>query len=185
MSDDGLGQFLLYLAKLARVLLCHIDLLVALPPRFLFIAARDTLSFHYLVSYCYWRPLALSQHKNLLKHAKGYRGKSKNCYTVAIRRVEKAWQYAYRDRRRKKREYRKLWIMRLQAAVRQYGWSYSRFIPALKNSTGPNIQLNRKVLSDLAATEPFAFRSVVSVVEIHHQQQQQKEDEGDDYEQAA
>jgi len=104
------------------------------------------------------------QHKNLLKHAKGYRGKSKNCYTVAVRRVEKAWEYAYRDRRRKKREYRKLWIMRVQAACRQYGWSYSRFVPALGRAGS---RLNRKVLAELAANEPFAFRSVVSVVERH------------------
>jgi large subunit ribosomal protein L20 len=102
------------------------------------------------------------QHKALLKHAKGYRGRSKNCFSIAVRRVEKGWEYAYRDRRRKKREWRKLWIMRLQAGVRQYNWRYSAFIPALTQS---NIQLNRKVLAELAANEPFAFRSVVSVVE--------------------
>lgn len=76
--------------------------------------------------------------------------------------MEKAWQYAYRDRRRKKREWRKLWIMRLQAAGRQYHWRYSAFIPALKQS---NIQLNRKVLSELAANEPFAFKAIVDVIE--------------------
>jgi large subunit ribosomal protein L20 len=97
-----------------------------------------------------------------LKHAKGYRGRSKNCFSIAVRRVEKGWEYAYRDRRRKKREWRKLWIMRLQAGVRQYNWRYSAFIPALTDS---NIQLNRKVLAELAANEPFAFRSVVAVVE--------------------
>jgi large subunit ribosomal protein L20 len=103
-----------------------------------------------------------TQHKNLLKFAKGYRGRSKNCFSIAIRRVHKAWQYGYRDRRVKKREWRKLWIMRLQAAVRQYAWRYSEFIPAIQKS---QIQLNRKVLSELAANEPFAFKSVLDVVE--------------------
>jgi large subunit ribosomal protein L20 len=98
-----------------------------------------------------------------LKHAKGYRGRSKNCFSIAVRRVEKGWEYAYRDRRRKQREWRKLWIMRVQAGVRQYNWRYSAFIPALQKS---DIQLNRKVLAELAANEPFAFRSVVSVVEL-------------------
>jgi large subunit ribosomal protein L20 len=101
----------------------------------------------------------------LLKHAKGYRGRSKNCFSIAIRRVTKAWQYAYRDRKRKKREWRKLWIMRIQAGVRQYsGWKYSAFVPAL-NSV--NIQLNRKVLADMAANEPFAFKSVLNVLEAN------------------
>jgi large subunit ribosomal protein L20 len=85
---------------------------------------------------------------------------------VAIRRVQKAWQYAYRDRRRKKREWRKLWILRVQAGARQYGWRYSAIIPALANQ---HIALNRKVLADLAANEPFAFKSVVDV--ITHQQE--------------
>lgn len=101
------------------------------------------------------------QHKNLLKYSKGYRGRSKNCFSVAIRRVEKAWQYGYRDRRTKKREWRKLWIMRIQAGVRQYGYRYSAFIPALNKS---NIELNRKVLADIAANEPFAFKSVMDTV---------------------
>lgn len=97
-----------------------------------------------------------------MKHAKGYRGRSKNCFSIAVRRVEKAWEYAYRDRRVKKRDWRKLWILRIQAAARQYNWRYSALIPALSNS---GIQLNRKVLAELAANEPFMFRSVVSVVE--------------------
>jgi large subunit ribosomal protein L20 len=114
------------------------------------------------------------QHKNLLKHAKGYRGRSKNCYTIAIRRVEKAWQYAYRDRRRKKREWRKLWIMKTQAGCRQYGYRYSAFVPALAQA---NITLNRKVLAELAANEPFAFKAIVDVLEHHHQQQQSQLDD--------
>ena len=101
------------------------------------------------------------QHKNLLKYAKGYRGRSKNCFRIAIRRVEKAWQYAYRDRRVKRRDWRKLWIQRIQAGVRQYGWRYSAFIPALAQS---NIGLNRKVLAEMAANEPFAFKSVLDTV---------------------
>ena len=105
------------------------------------------------------------QHKNLLKYSKGYRGRSKNCFRIAIRRVEKAWQYAYRDRRVKHREWRKLWIQRIQAGVRQYGFRYSAFIPALNRS---NIQLNRKVLAEMAANEPFAFKSVVDTVKAVH-----------------
>ena len=105
---------------------------------------------------------SFAQHKNLLKYASGYRGRSKNCFRIAIRRIEKAWQYAYRDRKRKHREWRKLWIMRLQAGIRLYGYSYSRMIPALKKS---NIELNRKVLAEIAANEPFAFYSVVRVLE--------------------
>ncbi|GKY97166.1 hypothetical protein MPSEU_000675000 [Mayamaea pseudoterrestris] len=108
------------------------------------------------------RNFASKKHKNLLKYAKGYRGRSKNCFRIAIRRIEKAWQYAYRDRKRRKREWRKLWIMRLQAASRLYGYGYSRMIPALKQS---HIQLNRKVLAEIAANEPFAFYSIVRVIE--------------------
>jgi large subunit ribosomal protein L20 len=101
------------------------------------------------------------QHKRLLKHAKGYRGRSKNCFTIAIRRVEKAWQYAYRDRKVKKRVWRTLWIQRLSAAARQYNIRYSRLIAGLNYASVP---LNRKVLSELAATEPFAFKSVIDVI---------------------
>jgi len=96
-----------------------------------------------------------------------------------MRRIEKAWQYAYRDRRVKKREWRKLWIQRLSAAGRQYGIRYSTLIAQQRYS---NIPLNRKVLSELAATEPFAFKSVIDVLnfqraayENRQQQQQQQE----------
>lgn len=105
------------------------------------------------------------QHKRLLKYAKGYRGRSKNCFTVAIRRVEKAWQYAYRDRKVKKRMWRTLWIQRLSAAGRQYNLTYSRLIAHLRYT---NISLNRKVLSELAATEPFAFKSVVDLLQLQN-----------------
>jgi large subunit ribosomal protein L20 len=80
---------------------------------------------------------------------------------VAIRRLEKSWQYAYRDRKVKKREFRKLWIQRLNAGVRQYGLSYSKFIQMQNNS---GIVLDRKILSGLAMYEPFSFKAVVDVV---------------------
>jgi large subunit ribosomal protein L20 len=75
--------------------------------------------------------------------------------------LHKSWQYAYRDRKVQKREWRKLWIQRVNAGVRQYGISYSQFVPALQTS---NVQLNRKVLAALAAQEPFSFKAVVDVV---------------------
>jgi large subunit ribosomal protein L20 len=122
-------------------------------------AAFRSSSSRAVIAHC--TSFFLSQHKNLLKFSKGYRGRSKNCFRIAIRRVEKAWQYGFRDRRRKKREWRKLWIQRIQAGVRQYQFSYSTFIPALVRS---DIQLNRKVLAEMAANEPFAFKSVVDTV---------------------
>ena len=106
--------------------------------------------------------ISFSKHKNLLKHAKGFRGRSKNCFRVAIRRVQKSWQYAYRDRRRKKREWHKLWIQRIQAGVRQYAFRYSDFFCHYRRS---GLAMDRKVLAELAKNEPFAFRSVVQVVE--------------------
>lgn len=124
---------------------------------------------------CSWIPLVLTrphaflmihylsiQHRRMVKFAKGYRGRSKNCFRIAIRAVTKAWTYAYRDRRTKKRVWRRLWIQRLNAATRQYAVSYSSFIYRLKTA---DIELNRKVLSELAATEPFAFKACVDVVE--------------------
>ena len=73
-----------------------------------------------------------ARHKKILKMAKGYRGRAKNCFRIAIQRVEKALQYAYRDRRNKKRDFRALWIQRINAAVRQEGLTYSKFINGLK-----------------------------------------------------
>lgn len=108
--------------------------------------------------------------------AKGFRGRAKNTFKAAIRRVEKGLQYAYRDRKVKKRNFRKLWIERVNAGVRQHGMSYSRFINAMANMGGNasgedgekkgdrKIILNRKVLADLAANEPFSFKAVVDVV---------------------
>lgn len=90
--------------------------------------------------------------------AKGYRGRAKNCYRIAIEKVEKALQYAYRDRRNKKRDIRALWIQRINAAVREHGLIYSKFINGLKNA---QIDLDRKVLSDLAIREPETFTKIV------------------------
>ncbi len=99
-----------------------------------------------------------ARHKKVLKLAKGYRGRSKNCYRIALERVEKALQYAYRDRRNKKREFRALWIQRINAGVREHGLTYSRFVNGL---TKAGIEIDRKVLSDLAVREPAAFKSIV------------------------
>ena len=95
-----------------------------------------------------------ARHKKVLKMAKGYRGRSKNCFRIAIQRVEKALQYAYRDRRTKKRDLRSLWIQRINAAVRNHGLVYSKFIKGL-NLAGINI--DRKILSELAVNEPSSF----------------------------
>ena len=93
-----------------------------------------------------------------MKLAKGYFGRRKNVWTVAKNAIEKALVYAYRDRRAKKRDFRGLWIQRINAGTRQYGMSYSAFIGALNKS---EITLNRKVLADLAMNHPEAFKAVV------------------------
>ncbi len=100
-----------------------------------------------------------ARHKKILKLAKGYRGCAKNCFRVAIEKVEKALRYAYRDRRTKKRDLRGLWIQRINAAVRQNDMVYSKFINGLKLA---NIDLDRKVLSDLAIREPETFAKIVA-----------------------
>ncbi len=99
--------------------------------------------------------------KKILKAAKGYFGARKNVYTVAKNSVEKAWQYAYRDRRQKKRAFRRLWIARINAASRMHGISYSHLIHQLHEN---DVQLNRKVLADLAMNHPDAFKAVVESV---------------------
>ncbi len=99
-----------------------------------------------------------ARHKKILKLAKGYRGRNSTCFRMAIERVEKALQYAYRDRRAKKRNFRGLWIQRINAGVRQHGMVYSRFIDGL-NKAG--IALDRKVLADIAVREPEAFAALV------------------------
>lgn len=99
--------------------------------------------------------------KKILKLAKGYFGARKNVYTVAKNAVEKAWQYAYRDRKNKKRIFRRLWIVRINAAVREHGLSYSKFMNQLKKA---DINMNRKVLADLAMNHPDTFKEIVQKV---------------------
>ncbi len=99
-----------------------------------------------------------ARRKKMMKHAKGYFGRKKNVWTVAKNQIEKSWLYAYRDRKTKKREFRKLWIQRINAGARQHGMSYSTLIGKLGKS---EIQLNRKVLADLAMNHPDAFKAVV------------------------
>jgi large subunit ribosomal protein L20 len=102
-----------------------------------------------------------ARHKKILKLAKGYRGRAKTCFTVAIEKVEKALRYAYRDRRNKKRDFRGLWIQRINAAVRMHGLVYSQFIDGLNKA---NISLDRKVLAEMAVKTPNLFADVVSKV---------------------
>ncbi|HSZ66477.1 MAG TPA: 50S ribosomal protein L20 [Xanthobacteraceae bacterium] len=102
-----------------------------------------------------------AKHKKVLKAAKGYFGRRKNTIRIAKQAVEKANQYAFRDRKRKKRTFRALWIQRLNAAVRPFGLNYSRFIAGLDKA---GITVDRKVLSDLAIHEPVAFEAIVGQV---------------------
>jgi large subunit ribosomal protein L20 len=100
---------------------------------------------------------SINRHKKVLKLAKGYRGRSNNCYRVALERLEKALQYAYRDRRAKKREFRGLWIQRINAAARLHGLTYSKLMGGLKAA---GIDLDRKVLSDIAVRDDAAFGKI-------------------------
>ncbi len=101
---------------------------------------------------------AHARHKKVLALAKGYRGRSKNCYRLALQRVEKALRYAYRDRRNRKRDFRALWIQRINAGARQHGLTYGKLMHGLSRA---GVTLDRKVLADLAACEPVAFKAVV------------------------
>ena len=94
------------------------------------------------------------RHRKLIKQAKGYFGTRKSNFRTAKDAVQRGWQYAYRDRRQKKRNFRRLWIIRINAAVRQHDMSYSKFIAALK---AKNIELNRKTLAHLAVHDPEGF----------------------------
>ena len=102
-----------------------------------------------------------ARRKKILKQAKGYFGRRKNVWTVAKNAVEKGLQYAYRDRRVKKRNFRALWIMRINAASRLYGLTNSQLINKLKIN---NIDINRKVLADLAVNDPEGFKAIVEKV---------------------
>ena len=101
---------------------------------------------------------ARARHKKVLALAKGYRGRRKNVYRVAKQAVMKAGQYAYRDRRQRKRQFRQLWIVRINAGARENGLSYSKFMNGLKKAA---IEIDRKVLADLAVFEKAAFAQVV------------------------
>ncbi|MFC4267274.1 50S ribosomal protein L20 [Polaribacter marinivivus] len=102
-----------------------------------------------------------NRRKKILKAAKGYFGRRKNVYTVAKNAVEKGMLYAYRDRKNNKRNFRSLWITRINAAARLNGMSYSQFMGKVKAN---NIELNRKVLADLAVNNPEAFKAVVEKI---------------------
>jgi large subunit ribosomal protein L20 len=99
-----------------------------------------------------------ARHRKVIKAAKGSRGRSKNTFRAAIQRVEKNLQYAYRDRRNRKRDFRRLWIQRINAGARLHGLTYAKFINGLKKA---GVELDRKVLSDLAIREPNAFQALV------------------------
>ena len=103
-----------------------------------------------------------ARHKKVLEQSKGFVGRSSTNYRIALERLEKSLQYAYRDRRVKKREFRGLWIQRINAAVREHGITYSRFIDGLHKA---GIEMDRKVLSALAFDDPAAFAAVVQKVQ--------------------
>lgn len=102
-------------------------------------------------------PRAHARHTKILKLAKGYRGRSGNCYRPALERVEKALQYAYRDRRNKKRDFRGLWIQRINAASRQFGMTYSKFMGGLAKA---GVEVDRKMLAELAVNDIAAFEVI-------------------------
>ena len=105
-----------------------------------------------------------AKHKKVLKQVKGQFGRRKNTIRIAKQALEKAMQYAYRDRRAKKREFRSLWIQRINAGVRSEGLTYSKFINGLNKS---GIKLDRKVLAEIAYNDPEAFKSIVKKVQSH------------------
>ncbi len=105
-----------------------------------------------------------ARHKKVLKQVKGQYGRRKNTIRIAKQALEKAMQYAYRDRRAKKRDFRSLWIQRINAGVRSEGLTYSKFINGLNKS---GIKLDRKVLAEIAYNDPEAFKSIVKKVQSH------------------
>ena len=105
---------------------------------------------------------ANKRRKNLLKHAKGFMWSRKSKYKAAKEALMHAWSYAYRDRRTKKRDFRGLWQIQINAACREHGMSYNKFIAGLKKH---NIDLNRKVLSEMAKTQPEIFKQIIRHIE--------------------
>ena len=107
-------------------------------------------------------PASRRRRKRVLKEAKGFFGGRRKLYRTAKESVHRSWQYAYRDRRQKKRDFRRLWIVRINAAARQNGMSYSRFIHGLQEA---DIDLDRKVLADIAVRDPEAFSELVAAAQ--------------------
>ncbi len=107
---------------------------------------------------------AKARHKKILKLAKGYRGRRKNVYRIAKQAVMKAGQYAYRDRRQRKRQFRALWIARINAATRELGMTYSTFMNGIKKA---GISLDRKILADLAVFDKVAFEKITNQVKAN------------------
>jgi large subunit ribosomal protein L20 len=103
-----------------------------------------------------------ARHKKVLEQSKGFRGRSSTNYRIALERLEKSLQYAYRDRRNKKRDFRGLWIQRINAAVREHGLTYSRFIAGLKTA---GIEMDRKVLAAIAYDDAASFADIVKKVQ--------------------
>jgi len=103
-----------------------------------------------------------ARHKKVIEQSKGFRGRSSTNYRIALERLEKSLQYAYRDRRAKKRDFRGLWIQRINAAVREHGLTYSRFISGLKRA---GIEMDRKVLAAIAYDDPSSFGEIVKKVQ--------------------
>ena len=101
---------------------------------------------------------AHARHKKVLDRARGYRDRSNSSFRIAIERVEKGMQYAYRDRRNRKRSFRALWIQRINAGAREHGLTYSQFINGLGKA---GVEIDRKILSDLAVREPDSFKALV------------------------
>lgn len=106
---------------------------------------------------------AHARHKKVLKLAKGYRGRSSTNFRIAVEKVEKGLRYAYRDRRNKKRNFRSLWIQRINAGVRELGMTYSQFIAGAAKA---GIELDRKILADLVVREPDAFKAIVVQAQV-------------------
>lgn len=105
-----------------------------------------------------------ARHKKILKYAKGFRGSNSKLFIAANQTIMKAWRNAFRDRRKKKRDYRRLWITRINAACRQHGMSYSRFMNAMLKA---NVQLNRKMLAEMAVSDKDAFKKLVDLASEH------------------
>ena len=106
-----------------------------------------------------------ARHKKVLEQAKGFRGRRKNTFRIANQAVEKSHQYAYIGRKLKKRQFRALWIQRINAGAREHGLTYGRFMDGLKKA---GIDLDRKILADMAGNEPEAFKALVETAKEHH-----------------